>query len=57
MSAEPRSFEQPIYVTRPMLPELAVFTKHLEAIWQSAVLSNGGPQHVELEKQIGRAHV
>ncbi|MGU3480081.1 DegT/DnrJ/EryC1/StrS family aminotransferase [Methylobacterium sp. D48H] len=56
MSAEPRSFEQPIYVTRPMLPELAVFAKHLEAIWQSAVLSNGGPQHVELEKRL-HAHL
>ncbi|SEP32296.1 dTDP-4-amino-4,6-dideoxygalactose transaminase [Methylobacterium sp. UNC300MFChir4.1] len=56
MSAEPRSFEQPIYVTRPMLPELAVFTKHLEAIWQCAVLSNGGPQHVELEKRL-HAHL
>ncbi|MCJ2064302.1 DegT/DnrJ/EryC1/StrS family aminotransferase [Methylobacterium sp. J-088] len=52
MSVEPRSFEQPIYVTRPMLPEFAVFTKHLEAIWQSAILSNGGPQHVELERRL-----
>lgn len=56
MNAEPRSFEQPIYVTRPMLPELAVFTKHLEAIWQSAVLSNGGSQHMELEKRL-HAHL
>lgn len=56
MNTEPRSFEQPIYVTRPMLPELAVFTKHLEAIWESAVLSNGGPQHVELENRL-HAHL
>ncbi len=56
MSAQPRPFEQPIYVTRPMLPELAVFTRHLEAIWSSAVLSNGGPQHVELERRL-QAHL
>jgi dTDP-4-amino-4,6-dideoxygalactose transaminase len=56
MSAEPRPFEQPVYVTRPMLPELAVFTQHLQAIWKSAVLSNGGPQHVELETRL-HAHL
>lgn len=52
MSAGPLSFEQPIYVTRPMLPALADFTSYLEAIWKSAVLSNSGPQHVELENRL-----
>lgn len=47
-----RPFEQPIYVTRPMLPEFATFTERLASIWASGILSNGGPLHVELERRL-----
>jgi dTDP-4-amino-4,6-dideoxygalactose transaminase len=61
MSHEPRPFEQPIYVTRPMLPDFAAFTRQLEAVWNSAILSNGGPLHVELERRLhahlGQGHI
>ncbi|MCJ2099403.1 DegT/DnrJ/EryC1/StrS family aminotransferase [Methylobacterium sp. E-046] len=52
MSAQPRPFEEPVYVTRPIIPDLAAFTRHLEAIWDCAILSNGGPQHIELERRL-----
>lgn len=56
MSQEPRPFEQPIYVTRPMLPDFTAFTRQLEAVWATAILSNGGPLHVELERRL-HAHL
>lgn len=39
----------PIYVTRPQLPPLAEFIPSLEKIWESGVLTNGGPFHHQLE--------
>jgi dTDP-4-amino-4,6-dideoxygalactose transaminase len=39
----------PIYVTRPDLPPLAEFLPYLEQIWESRVLTNGGPFHKQLE--------
>ena len=56
MSAQPQPFEQPIYVTRPMLPDFADFTRRLESVWQSAILSNAGPMHAELERRL-HAHL
>jgi dTDP-4-amino-4,6-dideoxygalactose transaminase len=43
---------EPIYVTRPYLPPLAEFLPMLERIWETRVLTNHGPFHVELEKQL-----
>jgi dTDP-4-amino-4,6-dideoxygalactose transaminase len=43
---------KPIYVTRPHLPELSKFTKELEKIWESRILTNMGPYHQKLEKQL-----
>ncbi|MBC7501698.1 MAG: DegT/DnrJ/EryC1/StrS family aminotransferase [Herminiimonas sp.] len=40
---------KPIYVTQPHLPPLAEFMPYLEKIWDSRVLTNGGPFHVQLE--------
>ena len=40
---------QPIYVTRPDLPPLKDFLPYLEAIWESKILTNGGPFHQQLE--------
>ena len=39
-----------IPITRPQLPPLADFTKLLEKIWSSRMLSNFGPFSKELEK-------
>ncbi len=43
---------KPIYVTQPFLPPLAEFTASLEQIWESKVLTNGGPFHQQLEKAL-----
>lgn len=41
-----------IYVTQPSLPPLEEFLPYLEMIWESKVLTNGGPFHQELEKAL-----
>lgn len=41
-----------IFVTKPYLPPLEEFTPYLEKIWSSGVLSNCGPFHAELERQL-----
>ncbi len=41
--------QNPIYVTQPQLPELSEFTKLLSTIWDSKILTNGGPFHQQLE--------
>jgi dTDP-4-amino-4,6-dideoxygalactose transaminase len=42
----------PIYVTQPHLPPLAEFIPYLEKIWNSKILTNGGPFHQQLEKAL-----
>ncbi len=42
----------PLYVTRPLLPPLAEFMPYLEKIWDSKQLTNAGPFHVELEARL-----
>lgn len=42
----------PIYVTQPFLPDLQEFIPYLEQIWQNKVLTNGGPMHQQLEKEL-----
>jgi len=44
--------KKPVYVTQPFLPPLAEFTTYLEKIWDSKVLTNGGPFHQQLEKAL-----
>jgi dTDP-4-amino-4,6-dideoxygalactose transaminase len=41
-----------IYVTKPFLPELGEFIPYLERIWDSKILTNGGPLHQELEQAL-----
>lgn len=41
-----------IYVTNPFLPPLEEFLPSLEKIWESRVLTNGGPFHQELEAKL-----
>jgi dTDP-4-amino-4,6-dideoxygalactose transaminase len=43
---------QPIYVTRPELPSLDDFIPYLRQIWDSKVLTNGGPFHEEFEQRL-----
>ena len=39
----------PIYVTQPVLPSLEDFLPSLREIWDSKILTNGGPFHERLE--------
>lgn len=41
-----------IYVSRPALPELEEFIPYLEQIWQNKILTNNGPFHRQLEKEL-----
>lgn len=41
-----------IFVTQPYLPPLEEFIPYLEKIWESHVLTNGGPMHQQLEKAL-----
>jgi dTDP-4-amino-4,6-dideoxygalactose transaminase len=45
-------FNNPIYVTRPLLPEISEVMEKLEQIWETKWLTNKGKQHEELEKSI-----
>ena len=55
------SLSDPIYVTRPFLPPLSEFLPMLERIWESRILTNHGPFHLELEARLqdyfGVSHV
>lgn len=48
----PQAFDQPVYVTRPVLPPLADYTQSLAQIWQSGFLTNGASQHQALEQAL-----
>ena len=43
---------EPIYVTQPVLPELDEFIPYLKQIWKNKVLTNCGPLHQQLEKEL-----
>ena len=45
-------FQEPIYVTRPILPALTDLNEKLKAIWQSKWLTNHGSMHCELEERL-----
>jgi dTDP-4-amino-4,6-dideoxygalactose transaminase len=45
---------KPIYVTQPDLPPLAEYIPYLEQIWDSKILTNGGPMHQQLEAELCR---
>lgn len=44
--------KKPIFVTQPFLPELSEFVPYLEQIWESKILTNGGPMHYRLEEEL-----
>lgn len=41
-----------IYVTKPHLPPLEEFNAYLRQIWESGVLTNCGPYHEQLEREL-----
>lgn len=41
-----------MYVTQPSLPPLEEFIPYLQEIWNSKVLTNGGPFHAQLEQAL-----
>lgn len=43
---------KPIYVTQPVLPLLEEFIPYLQQIWDSKILTNGGPFHLQLEEAL-----
>jgi len=45
-------FDDPVYVTRPYLPPLNDFLPYLEEIWRERILTNGGPFHQRLEREL-----
>ena len=44
--------KSPIFVTQPDLPPLEEFMPYLQQIWDSKVLTNGGPFHKQLEAEL-----
>lgn len=46
--------DKPVYVTQPFLPPLNEFIPYLEDIWNSKILTNGGPMHQNLENELCR---
>lgn len=47
-------FENPIYVTKPLLPDLEKLNCRLEKIWETGMLTNMGEQHRELERKLSQ---
>lgn len=51
----------PLFVTRPSLPPFELFAERLRAVWDSRVLTNGGPQHRQFEaalaEHLGVEHI
>lgn len=49
-----RPFDERVYVTRPLLPELSEVMSRLEQVWASRWLTNAGAQHEQLEEALRR---
>ncbi len=47
-------FPEPVHVTRPNMPPLADFERHLEKIWESRWLTNDGDFHREFERRLAQ---
>ena len=52
MSPEESNPDDPIYITRPHLPPLSEVTQLMEGIWQRRILTNNGPLHNQLEREL-----
>ena len=49
MAGNLQAFDEPIYVTRPMLPPLDEYMGQLREIWRSQWLTNFGAKHIALQ--------
>lgn len=47
-----KNLDKPIFVTQPSLPDLKEFIPYLEQIWANKILTNNGPFHQQLEKEL-----
>ncbi|HET6514620.1 MAG TPA: DegT/DnrJ/EryC1/StrS family aminotransferase [Thermodesulfovibrionales bacterium] len=54
MKTDVEPFNQPTYVTRPLLPDLTKVSEKLKEIWDSQWLTNNGRQHELLERALLR---
>jgi dTDP-4-amino-4,6-dideoxygalactose transaminase len=45
-------FKKPLYVSRPLLPDLTSMQEKLKEVWDSQWLTNNGAQHALFEKKI-----
>jgi len=45
-------FSEPLYYTRPLLPDLKEYTRLLEEVWDSRRLTNNGPMAIRLEAEL-----
>lgn len=43
---------KPVYVTQPFMPPLDEYIPYLEKIWRSKILTNVGPFHEDLEREL-----
>ncbi len=50
-----QAFSEPIYVTRPLLPDLDQFMGKLREVWDAKWLTNNGAQHARLERRLTEA--
>ncbi|MBI5101817.1 MAG: DegT/DnrJ/EryC1/StrS family aminotransferase [Nitrospirae bacterium] len=47
-----KPFKNPIYITRPIFPELDAYTMRLKEVWESQKLTNNGDMHKLLERTL-----
>jgi len=52
MKKKPPPFSEPIFITRPILPDLQMLQVKMKRIWDSKKLTNRGEQHQLLEKKL-----
>jgi dTDP-4-amino-4,6-dideoxygalactose transaminase len=52
MKTKMNSSDAPVFVTQPYLPPLEEFIPYLEKIWDNKILTNCGPFHHQLEKEL-----
>lgn len=47
-----KPFKDPIFITRPLLPDIQSFADRLKEVWSAQWLTNNAPQHTLLEKKL-----
>ncbi len=47
-----KPFDKPVYISRPLLPNLKEMSEKLKEVWESGWLTNNGPQHQALEEAL-----